>query len=457
MRHTPSPRRLGGVDILLLLSLVVIGTLLYFTQVERFSTSDYHGDEGPWLLASDYYFTRYALDRDWSAETWQANRYGPWSGQSPTIGKYLIGLALWIGAPSPRDTTPQPPYNYGESFEWNLTNGTVPPLPSLIVGRRLIAFTALLAAMALYGLGRHLIGSPLVAWLAALLFLLDPLVMFAGQRLLVDMPALLFSLLALLAGHRAIFGANRRVRWAYGVMTGLLVALAVGSKMNALLGVAVWGAWLLTVRTVPRRSLLAPLFCAMAVGTSLFFLTNPMLLHDPIHGPATLIAHGRAVADYEVPQDFRLETWRKRLDNLVITGLVETGAIYRLAEPTSWPCGRVGGCLPKPYIIGRPFPDGWLAQRPWFDAWLAAAGLLMVALAAVNPRATAATRRGALWLLCWALIVAGGILLTVPFAWERWYLPMEPVWALMQAVAISTPFVLIDRLWQMRVPTKNAT
>ena len=78
------------------------------------------------------------------------------------------------------------------------------------------------------------------------------------------------------------------------------------------------------------------------------------------------------------------------------------------------------------------------------DALLAALGALWLAAMAWRQRRSA--WGAAPYALAWGAITVAGILAWVPFAWERWYLPLEPLWALLAAAGVVALVAPLRRL-----------
>lgn len=48
-----------------------------------------------------------------------------------------------------------------------------------------------------------------------------------------------------------------------------------------------------------------------------------------------------------------------------------------------------------------------------------------------------ARHRGAVLTLVYLAVTTAGILWWTPYVWRRWYLPMEPLWALLEALGVA--------------------
>ena len=206
---------------------------------------DYHGDEGRWMASGDYYFQKFFVDRDWSYDTWRDDRFSSFGTWNPVIGKYIIGASLHLHGLGGRYTS-LPPYYFEHNFAWNLAEGNVPPQNELVAARRPIAWMGILSTVLVFLLTRELSTSWLASLFAAVLFVVDPLVMLASRRAMIDMPALFFSLLALGTAWQMLTNILR-CRWrqaiGWGIALGVSCGLCVGTKLNTILIVVVCGLW----------------------------------------------------------------------------------------------------------------------------------------------------------------------------------------------------------------------
>jgi hypothetical protein len=238
---------------------------------------------------------------------------------------------------------------------------------------------------------------------------------------------------------------HRRFRTALlqAIPTGIALGLALSTKLNTALFAGVIPLWAMialwrtggTPALIPPSRTIRLKFLAMAaltiaaVSIIVILALNPYLHPAPLRNARVLVAHGQQVYSYDVPEPFRLRNWPDRLHNLVVTSFFETGAFFRYSDAAVWHCDDPPLCLPRAYMWGRPIPENILGQRPWWDLILAAAGLLALLLISARG-AREEERYHARLLLAWLLVTAVGVLVLTPFRWERWYLPLEPAWAI---------------------------
>jgi hypothetical protein len=377
-----------------------------------------HPDE-PYWLGSAYYFD--LLVRGETAHPdW---RLLP-ARENPPVGKYLFGLALRaagrrVGTIDVLGTWTIAVLKLaqgrgGESayekrldviarmspaaFALARANRHPALTPTDVGAGRILAFSlGFLTALGIAAIGRRC-GAPWAGRLAALLFVLHPAAVECYRHALVDLIALAFSTLAVLVLLDWADGPDDRPAGRYrfvapGVLEGLALGLACGSKMNALVVVFLAGAvWLAQLAAIARgdRHRLAAWFAlglAFPVAAGVFVAANPALYADPIAGLRALF-------------DEPAETIRFQ-------------AAFAADHAATVPA--------KLRTLASLLAGGW-------------AGLLALVLVAAW-RTVAAIRWPGPWLIValWWWIALGAVGLWIPFAWRRYALPLLPPAALLVA------------------------
>jgi hypothetical protein len=275
----------------------------------------FHADESAWI-GSAYYFDLLVRGECHHPDWWLLP-----ARESPPVGKYLFGAALRVRGRPIRSI--EPLASWYESLRrmpgaWGtgtdaaerravadrlspaargaVRQGSYHPIgpQELLTARLLAAAFGVVCALALASVGRAC-GGPATGLLAGIAFAVHPLAVEAYTHALFDIIALAFSVLAvrsLIALLGPIRGepASRGRSLGRGVVAGVLLALAVGTKMNALvvavlppvlvlvlMGRAWWG--------YPRDEviLVLALVLALAVGAVVFVAINPTL-HPDVRG-----------------------------------------------------------------------------------------------------------------------------------------------------------------------------
>jgi Dolichyl-phosphate-mannose-protein mannosyltransferase len=299
------------------LALVLPGLLAATIATVKFAGgTPLHEDEPAWV-GSAYYFDLLMRGElrhtDW--------RLLP-ARESPPVGKYLFGAVLWLSGRPIRSIEPlashyeywrRVPGAWGTGTDFDdrravadrlspdvraaIGRGTYQPIDAqqLLAARLLAAAFGIIGAVALSSVGSACRGS-ITGLIAGMIFAVHPAVVEAYTHALFDIIALAFSVLAvrsLIALLSPVWSEPARWRrsLALGVVTGLLFALAVGAKMNALavMVLALLLLMLLVGRAWRRRAgdvgvLAVVLTLAMVVSLVLFAAINPAYYPDVLGG-----------------------------------------------------------------------------------------------------------------------------------------------------------------------------
>ncbi len=383
-------------------------------------------DEVYWI-GSAYYYDLAVIQHDLYSPDWQLLP----ARENPPVGKYVFGLALQ--AMGSRIRSPdalsafylyfsQHPKAWGQGEDYQkrlaVTRRISPsgvqalqarrfPIDErdLWICRRVNLVMTLAATLALYALACLFLELP-GAIAAATLFVLQPAVVTASRVALIDMIALAFSTLCVLALARAVrhaWPSEQRISWLWAsgqaLLVGTLLALACGTKMNALIVAALvggTGAFYALRGVLGRRGndlvLAAALFAALAWATGLFIALDPTLYPDVGAGLAALFDEPKRAAAIQ--------------DSFLKRGLHSTAARIR-----------------------------WLAQETftWRPLGLILAGFLLYH-AIRGPR-----NNPVFWLVgAWWLLTLVLLLAWLPFAFSRYILPLVPPSALLAGGVVDT-------------------
>jgi hypothetical protein len=344
------------------------------------------------------------------------------------IDKYLIGLAWELDGRREADLPGI--YVWEQPLAWNVSRGNVPADDAVLLARWPSAILVALGVIPMFALGWHLRLRSL-AYPAALLYALHPAILINGRRAMMEGGLILFSLAAMawlvaviFAEHSATAsGIVRRLPAAarYTVL-GLLIGLAVAAKYS---GIIVAGAALTAalaaglVRDRSWRRPLAPLVrvgWAAGIALLVWFALNPAYWRDPSGALRAMLserawlletqAHGSpltytsAIQSLEAliiepfltaPQYYEAPTWAEVLN-------ADVGA-YQRSAVNGWDWGPVIGLI----LTG-----------------LALIGLIALVYDALHRD-----------LIAWAILAWAGAAvvgsLPIPFAWQRYYLPLTLV------------------------------
>ncbi len=268
-------------------------------------------DEIYWI-GSAYYFHLAFVEHDLTHPDW---RLLP-ARENPPLGKYLIGASLrllgeHISSPRPSGLllpafrARSPHWGAGEDFDKRaqvasrvdpvvaatlFERGEIPlGRRTLMIARALMGALAIVTVGAIVMIGR-LCNSLAGGFIASFIFAIHPVVAAAYRTAMVDIAAICFSALCML-GYIAILqqiwkhaSRPRLIQGALVLSTGLMLACACGTKMNALIvaavGVFVVGfqavRWYRTRSSEDARAVML-LLSAAAIALATFLVVNPAL------------------------------------------------------------------------------------------------------------------------------------------------------------------------------------
>ena len=164
-----------------------------------------HGDETYWSAAAWQATSLFFIERDFRAPFWTRGisvpiltrdkaREGA-ANRNPKLGMYLLGAPMLLtGVPRPQWTT----FNFGQSSEWNRSQGRLPARSTLLAARLLVAGLGVAAGLWMFSLLCSLL-HPVAAAAGALLVAVNPLVHLVCRRAMLDGPAYAFSIAAIFA------------------------------------------------------------------------------------------------------------------------------------------------------------------------------------------------------------------------------------------------------------------
>jgi len=262
-----------------------------------------------------------------------------------------------------------------------------------------------LASLLLFLLVSELTASTAVGILTAALFVTRPLVLESARQAMVDMPAVTFGLLTLLFAARATTERALSPVVLAGLACGLAAACKLSGALVAVIAVAWWAA------RSDRPPLALSLLLFLATASLGFVLVQLPAWSGPLDHLAAIVEHARQVGRYHVPPERHLVSWSARAARVATMGLATSDP---LRAWLGW--SGAGAALAALGALGS-----W--RRPWAPAlaiWLSTAALALV--------------------------------LTVPFDWRRWFLPLEPCWAFLQALGLWTLAVGRNGWAGIRVP-----
>ncbi len=362
------------------------------------------------------------------------------------LSPYLIGLSWHLAGYSVDDLNSQ--WDWGADWNWNVTDGHMPSAGLLLAARWPLAILTALSAPVLFVLALRL-GGRRAAYPASLLLAFHPAVLINGRRAMFEGDLLFFSLLAVTLAvvwggrlrrglPQGMIGIHRAISVAVVLGMGLAAGLAVASKHTGVVPaaagyLAICAAIFWKTRGGARRRELLRLALSGLLAVGVFLALNPAWWSDPL-------ARARAVLDLRIQltegQGERYaqsvyEDWGERLVGM-IAQLSTAPTAYYEAE---------GFAEPLASTIAAYEASPWTGVRYGVNALTALLGIGVLLLAATGIvrliRAVWAGNAAALAVILWAGLTVLTILATIPLAWQRYYLPLYPVEALLAGVALG--------------------
>lgn len=440
----------------------------------------FHGDESTLVYMSHDYAYQF-IQRDLSLVQYSDP---PISAQEQdlrllngTVSKYLIGLAWHLGGFTVDDINEQ--WDWGGDWNYNQQNNHAPSEALLMVAR--IPSTLLLTAgmFVMFALGWQLGGRP-VAYLAALFYAFNPVLLLNGRRAVMEGSFIAFSLLTVLAGVWWLQvtqpsppttlpqgeGGRRFKSWLAAVALGLSAGLALASKHTALFTMAAvfsgCGLWILieplrrkglkgdvgtqyivsdiahhqrTRHVVPLR--LSQLIIAGVLALTVFYILNPAWWGDPVTRARQVLARRQVLLSEQTAffggydglgdalAGFLRQTFIAQPQYNEAPGW-EAYIGDQIARYESSPLRGVviGGSMLGAVILG-----GLVAIGCWV---------------LVRSRTVPASTR---WLIgMWVLAMVVTTVLLTPIEWQRYYMPVYPAIGLLAALG----------LWHLWTSSKQA-
>lgn len=359
-----------------------------------------------------------------------------------SINRYAIGLARSIAGIGTDQLPPRPGWDWGLVYDDNARTGHVPSDQLMLAGRLPSALFLAGSVFVIFGLAWQF-GSA-SAWLArplaysvTALYALNPIILLNGRRAMQEGSLLFFGLLVILV---AVVISRRRANdkpipvylWIGLILSG---ALTLASKHNGVVFVGAVLGWIfvgeLTHFDLRRTALTtAGLIASGALIVLLFIGLSPALWNDPVARFGDLLAVRAELLDIQTSVDpLAPTTLAQRIEGIVTQPFLTPLAHFEVAswatfEPITEQINRY---MASP-LSGVQFG----AAGGFILTVLAGAGILILLMPAFRPNHEWALSAG---LLLWLVLTAASLLAN-PLPWQRYYLPLIPVAALLAGTGL---------------------
>lgn len=412
----------------------------------------FHGDESTQILMSRDYAYQF-LQGDWEQVAYHNPPLNATEQElrllNGTLSKYLIGLSWHLAGFRVEDLNDQ--YDWGADWNYNLSTGRIPAADLLRAARWPSAMLLALGAPLMFALGRVIGERWSVGYVSSALYALQPALLLNGRRAMMEGGMITLTLLVVLLGVwllHAWLRPQRGQRIASVIGLGVAAGLALASKHTAAFTLAsVFGACGLYalwsgIRGVPRRfTPLIALVVAAVIAAVVFVLVNPAWWGDPLGRVGEVLrlrqnllaGQTAAFGGYASPLDalagtlrqtliwhpmyFEVAGWENHIGDQIARYEASALAGLIISEGLMLPQAILYSAL---ILIGVwtlfGVDAGRSVERPYES---------MI----IEPR------NPARWIIAvWSLAMLTLVLCLTPLEWQRYYLPILPLFCLYAAL-----------------------
>lgn len=364
----------------------------------------------------------------------------------PPLPKYFIGWTLRAAG-----------YSYPGQNRWQAwyedTSRRFDRPGALAVARIPSAILGAIGCVAAFALGTQAFDNR-AGFLGALFLIANPLYRTHARRAMSDVPTEAFVLLCLAvtlwAWRRTLIGKCGPLTWLASGLAGTFASLAILCKLSGMSATLVVGAWIALAWALKsvhvRRKLLVAgeAVVAGAVAIAVFFLLNPYLTAQP----KQLVAPDPERVVLKNPWQRAVYLVRFRIDyshgqQLSFRHNALDSPLEKIKSVAVQGFGRFGP-------LGTREDDSTIRYSWEQDKGALVWGLLVAAGWAValvrGWKQLQSNRPPTAWaLLAQALVTYVVVTAYIPLAWDRYYLPLQAVSALLAAGAVFAAFDAIVR------------
>jgi hypothetical protein len=402
--------------------------------VSKLQFQRFHGDESYWLRSTKC-FKLFFIDKDLHSRQWENLKIEP-------VGKYIIGLTLYIAGYGDRidELSRMWRWNWRKDFNWNVVRGRVPPKETVYVARLAMALFGSFTCLLIYWIGRILWGVK-AGIISSLLLAYNPLMLVCSRRAMTDAPLLFFltsNIILVIYFYRSLLKQKLLRTFVFAVLIGINSALAAGTKLNGGLAGLIFSGFcifvvlikgvhysfskgslrnritkFITDRTI--KAALISLFISGVIATLVFVGMNPSLYSKPLEGSFNMIEYRMSQVSLQQKHNVLIDSFSKKVDftfrrTLFPGNNVILGNIYKI--PIEFALFLLGLTMLLYNEVKYLFEN----SKPSFKSII----------------------------ILWTFITFIGIIVSIPFDWPRYYLPVVPCIVIVIGFCLDT---LIDRFY----------
>lgn len=407
-----------------------------------------HGDESTQIyMGRDFYYhiqgdTDRVLFREWDSLTGDESTEQQLRMLNGTLPKYLFGAVAYGSGYALEDINQQ--WAWGSGWDWNHENGHVPSDDLLFRSRFVSGVLLVISAIALFYAG-NAIGGRAVAYLASAYYVLNPAILINGRRAMMEGGMLAFTILAILA---TLYLLKYRSWWLF-MLTGIVSGLALASKHTSVVTImvifAVCGVYFLLKQDKRGRNI-AGLFAAGLISLSVFFALNPAWWTNPVGTVETVLELRQELLAGQVGFYGGYDTFGQQFQGFARQSFVvlpmyaesDTDSFYsqQIEEIEQYDSSLLSGVSIGGSTIGAVIVF-----------LLCSIGLVRLWLCEMIEKSSA-------WLIsAWLIAMILLTLFLTPLEWQRYYLPIYPVLAILLAGGLNYSLVTVTQ-WQKKTQQK---
>jgi len=450
-RQEFSPHRHSTFRDVLWLMLLTVYLIVGITSVP------FHGDEAMQITMSRDYFTVFV-----NHQPQALNVQPPYAVDSPnwlrlingSINLYTVGLSLQVAGYGEKDLPPL--WIWPISYDENITRGNRPTQAMLIVSRVSSALFLAVSAAILFGIGWQVRGR-WTGYIASGLYALNPVVLLNGRRAMMEGSVLCFGLLAIFV---AILICKGRTGWRWWLALGVASGLTLASKHSGIVFVAAALGWVVmkliqakvrrcndiyhrdTKNTATKDELgTRGLICvgiSVVIMAGIFIALSPAQWNNPMARLRDLVSERAKLLESQVKAEPSAPTALSERLNGIFTQPYMQPAVY--FEAAFW-----AGAKPVLAEIEQYDTSLWSG----FHAGTIFGGLLSILALIGIVMMARHWRTWEIGILVWLALTMASLLVN-PLPWQRYYLSLYPLAALLSAIGISSIF---SALYQRRSST----
>ncbi len=400
----------------------------------------FHGDEAMQMTMSRDYFTAFVNHQPHALLV-----NPPYQLDSPnwlrlingSVNPHTVGFSLHLAGYI--ETGLPAIWEWPLSYDENVLRGHRPPQAMLIVSRLPSAIFLALSVIILFGIGRQMRGR-VAAYTASGLYALSPVILLNGRRAMMEGSVLCFGLLAI---WLAIMICKGRDSWRWWIALGLACGLTLASKHSGIVFVAAALGWVLVGQItkhfpiLPIRlisHLLGRLMMSLVMMMIIFIALSPGLWNAPLARLGDLVTERTKLLDSQVKAEPDAPTTlNERVIGIVTQPYVQAPVYY---EAAFW-----ANAEPIQVEIAAYDPSVWSGLHSG-----ALIGTLLTLVAVMGIGIIARDWR--MWrigLLVWLTVTLASLLVN-PLPWQRYYLSLYPLAALLTGIGATA----LTRRWSQR-------